>query len=944
MGTIRPRSAVVAGPLVERDRELVEVERAVSELAATGRGGVVMVEGDPGIGKTTILDALRTAAHDAGCDVRHAQGNALETEFAFGVVLQLLAGRLATVAGAERDELLRGAAAAAEPLLEGRPVTGPGSDAFPSLHALTWFVSNAAGRRPMVLCVDDAHAADLPSLRFLRFLALRVADLPVVLAVATRAADGDAERQLTGIRGVARYRLRPARLSRDGVGWVMAGMGYAGADTAFVEACDQTTGGNPFLLRELLLVLADRGVPGTADHAGEVREIGPRAVADAVSLALAGAGPTGEILVRALAVVGDDSAVDVVAAVAGLDLARTLEGVRWLATAGMLADEPRLAFAHPIVQAAIVERTPAYERAHLHQRAAQVLHDRAAHPSVVAAHLLPAEPGAAEWATTVLRDAAARATAVGEPSTAVRYLERARREPGAQRRPELLAELAAAQFASGDPEARATLTTALDVVDDGETQARLANQLGRILLAAGSYRDAVAAFERGIGACPTDAAALEADLRSGWAAAALWLPDEGGEVLARARDAIVSVTAPRGGGERVALAQYAGALLVRGEQRDSAIELALRAWGNGAMLDVLGPHDPAFYAVTAVLADGDRLVEATRVSQTIEDEARRRGLLLNAATAAYVRASALMLSGPLRDASSVIQDALDAESHGWGMFASAAHFVACRVALVRGDREAAIRSVTLDPEHESRLAEGVDFAAIGLARGLLALERGDGATAVAELEAAAARSASFGLCVGCFNWRPPLVRARMLVGDLGGARELAEANVALAERWGAPLTIGAALRALAAVDPVRRLGLLSDARDALVDSGDRVEAVLTALDLGRARAADDRSGALVDYRQALDQADAIDADGLAATARAALVALGARPRRARSTGAAALTPAELRVCRLAADGWTNREIAEHLFVTIKAVKWHLGNAYRKLGIESRSELPAALDA
>ena len=74
-----------------------------------------------------------------------------------------------------------------------------------------------------------------------------------------------------------------------------------------------------------------------------------------------------------------------------------------------------------------------------------------------------------------------------------------------------------------------------------------------------------------------------------------------------------------------------------------------------------------------------------------------------------------------------------------------------------------------------------------------------------------------------------------------------------------------------------------------------------------------------------------------------LVAAGARPRRTRTTGAAALTPAELRVARMAAAGQTNREIAENLFVTVKAVKFHLGNAYRKLGIADRGQLAAALD-
>lgn len=77
-------------------------------------------------------------------------------------------------------------------------------------------------------------------------------------------------------------------------------------------------------------------------------------------------------------------------------------------------------------------------------------------------------------------------------------------------------------------------------------------------------------------------------------------------------------------------------------------------------------------------------------------------------------------------------------------------------------------------------------------------------------------------------------------------------------------------------------------------------------------------------------------------ARQELLAAGARPRRARTTGPAALTPGELRVARMAAAGQSNRQIAEDLFVTVKAVKYHLGNAYRKLGVESRDGLAPAL--
>ena len=96
-------------------------------------------------------------------------------------------------------------------------------------------------------------------------------------------------------------------------------------------------------------------------------------------------------------------------------------------------------------------------------------------------------------------------------------------------------------------------------------------------------------------------------------------------------------------------------------------------------------------------------------------------------------------------------------------------------------------------------------------------------------------------------------------------------------------------------------------------------------------------------RQALDAADRAGAGPIADEAREELVAAGARPRRARLSGRDALTASELRVATRAAEGRSNREIAQALFVTVKTIEAHLGNAYRKLGIASRAELAAALD-
>jgi DNA-binding CsgD family transcriptional regulator len=251
--------------------------------------------------------------------------------------------------------------------------------------------------------------------------------------------------------------------------------------------------------------------------------------------------------------------------------------------------------------------------------------------------------------------------------------------------------------------------------------------------------------------------------------------------------------------------------------------------------------------------------------------------------------------------------------------------------------------VTLDADEEETLARGVDVVGLEGARADVALAAGDPARALDHALRAGAVMSAVGWEVHIFSWRHPGARAYAALGRTDEARAVAEDAVALARRWAVPSYVSEALRTLAAVDPARRLASLQEAV-ALVDGSPRrleVAHAHVALGLAQLEAGGDAQ-ARVTLRAGLDAAEASGASALAGRARAGLRAAGGRPRRARTTGAAALTPAELRVARLAAAGSTNREIAEQLFVTVKAVKFHLGNTYRKLAISSRSELAAAL--
>jgi AAA ATPase domain len=155
--------------LVERELELGALGRLI-ESARSGAGGTVVVEGPPGIGKSSLLAAARAAAGD-DWRVVGALGSELEREFPFGVVRQLLEPVLAAAGGVEREGLLAGAAALAEPVLLGSGGAAGAEPSFAALHGLYWLAVNLAGERPLLVLVDDVHWADLASLRWLVYLA-----------------------------------------------------------------------------------------------------------------------------------------------------------------------------------------------------------------------------------------------------------------------------------------------------------------------------------------------------------------------------------------------------------------------------------------------------------------------------------------------------------------------------------------------------------------------------------------------------------------------------------------------------------------------------------------------------------------------------------------------------------------------------------------------------
>jgi DNA-binding CsgD family transcriptional regulator len=194
------------------------------------------------------------------------------------------------------------------------------------------------------------------------------------------------------------------------------------------------------------------------------------------------------------------------------------------------------------------------------------------------------------------------------------------------------------------------------------------------------------------------------------------------------------------------------------------------------------------------------------------------------------------------------------------------------------------------------------------------------------------------------RWRSEAALAHTLLGEADEARRLAAEDLDRARRWGAKSAVGIALRALAlAEDPGESVERLRDAVDVLERSPARLEHARALTDLGAAlRRTNRRSAARGALREGLRVAERCGARALSARARTELRAAGGRSSDRYGAGVEQLTASEQRVAELAAQGLSNPEIAQALFVTRKTIETHLGHVYSKLDIPGRGKLAHAL--
>lgn len=919
--------------LFERARELELVEAALGR-ARSGRGAFVILDGLPGSGRSRFLSLAAERGAAAGMRVLTAGGHEPERDVAFGGALQLFHGEIARAEPGERARLLSGAARLAAPLFAGGPHEGlPGESPSTVLHGLYRLCCHLSQGAPLLIAVDDGHALDEATLHLLLYLSHRLADLPAAVLLAANVAAMPADvGDLVRHPRATLVRLRP--LERDGTARWLRSARFPTADGEFCAACHEVTGGDRYLLGELADELLAQGVAPDARSAHRATEAAPRGVADAVNRRLARVGRGAVELAGAVVTLGSGAELRHAAELARLDSERAALLAGRLVTAGVLRGGDRLAFVHPLVATALEAHRAPTERAEAHLDAARVLRADGAPERRIADHLMRAQRRGSEWVVELLEREAEARLASGAPELAAAYLERALAEPPApERRRLLLSTLARAEAVAGAPEALERLRQAARLLGPGRERAVANLWTGRILMAQARFRTAAAAFRAGLADTPGGDETLRTQLAVSYA------------VTARLGDSD-PVEGPGALQGRLALAHAAFEGALAGRPADEVRRLALQGLGPGVLVEEEGVDGlGAMLAAYALTLTGDLQAGEALFTAAIE-LGRERGSAAGLTLAHGLRAAAILRRGRLGDAMADVRAARSTHRAAWRENPYPASGVATLVQLERGATGPAAAQVTRW-ERSADPTAGLPYMAFLMTRGRLNRARGAPREALEDFLDCGRRAVALQvLNPAVFQWRSQAALAALQLGRRQEAVALARTELELARAFGAPDAIGQALHALATIEGGSEEGLrlYGEAVTALEGSQAVLALARAVVAYGAAlRKSCQRQAAREPLRHGLDLAQRCQADALVNRTLEELALAGARPRRSAHSGAEALTTRERQVARLAGEGRSNREIAEILVVTLKTVEWHLRHAYRKLGIDSRRELAAALE-
>jgi DNA-binding CsgD family transcriptional regulator len=904
--------------LLGRGEECARIDELL-DTARLGRSGALVIRGDPGIGKTALLEYAGSRAD--GMRVLRAVGVESESEMSYSGLHELVWPIAGLIEGLPRQQrvAMRDALAPA-----GRGV----DDRFAVYAATLGLVALAADEHPLLCLIDDGHWLDRGSAEALLFAARRLEDDDVALVFATRdapprglAAPGVPELRLGGLDHATAVQL------------LLDHHDVLAADVAGRIAT--ATGGNPLALLEAPRELRESQLSGR-DAIDDPIPVGV-GVEHAFLLRARGL-PERTAWALLLAAASDRTEVGIIlaAADAGPDVLSDAE------RAGLIRVESgRVRFRHPLVRSAVYHGAPSAQRRAAHRALADVLM-APEHADRRAWHLATAATGPDEAVARALETAADGVGRRGGVAAQAEFLARAAElspDPQARVRRLLAAGLAAADAGLLD-RGDGLLQVGLREVDDPHVQADLVLARWDVMFRGGQaaewYQPTLAAaasieqLDRG------RAAALIAhawdfafDLLEPGASRELadWIWSLLGE------DALGATNLP-------ALSALCWQWMADGRGDDSAA-----AAERGGRLALAGEFDQAAYFAEC-LTFTDRFSVAQSVLEQLIARCRAEGRLTHLAYALVSLARLQLRQGQFRRSYAAATEALTVATDTGAAWAIgyALQALARSEAVLGRDTECtehALRAIELGADSGGRCVQAPARHALGL----MLLGRGDHAGALVHLEAAA--EAVTEVCEpGFMCHEPDLIEALAAVGRCDDAQRAAEELAESAEGSRSDWTAAVAARCVALTST--RRDEVDDAFSLALERCSRhvpgFERARTQLAFGRwLRHAGRRVEARKHLREAESTFDICGALPWVEHARRELTASGERARRRQPDTRDELTAQELQVALIVAEGATNREAAARLFLSPKTIEKHLGNAYRKLGVRSRTQLALHLE-
>jgi DNA-binding CsgD family transcriptional regulator len=905
-----------AAELTGRDAERRVLDRLVEDVRA-GESQALVVHGEPGVGKTALLEYLGGSA--PGCRIERAAGVQSEMELAFAGLHQLCApmlDRLEAVPLPQREALRT--AFGMSP--------GPAADWFLVGLAVLSLMSAVAGRQPLICLVDDGQWLDCASRTVLAFVARRLGAESVGLVLATRVAGGDLaglpELEVGGLGEADARALLDAALPGP-------------IDARVRDQIVAETRGNPLALLELPrgLTVAELaggfGLPCVVPLAGRIeasfgRRVGALPHQTQRLLLLAAADPAGDpVLVwRAAARLGVG-----------------VEAAALAAEAGLAEFGTRVRFRHPLARSAAYRFGSAQEQREAHGALAQAT-DPQLDPDRRAWHRAQAAPGPDEDVAAELERSADRARARGGLAAAAAFLERAATltlDPSLRAGRALAAAQAQVQAGAYDP-ARDLLAVA-EAGPLGEfgharadlVRAWLAFATGRASEAPALMLAAARRLE------PIDAGLARVTYLDALGAAIFVgrLASPGGDVLAvaRAAGAAPSPRMPR------AIDLLLDGLAADVNQGYAAgvpiLRKALSAFASGMPAEQELRWLSLAFAAALDMWDDDRWDLLTGKYVRL---ARDLGALRELPSSLSARAFMLLFAGELTAAAALVEEEQAATE------ATGSHLAphsAVAVAALRGSEAEASALFEATLRDASLRSEGIGITVVEWANAVLS----NGLGRYHKALVAAQRAAENPWELAFLNWAlVELVEAAARSGTYEMAadayRRLAERTAASGTDWA--LGLQARSQALLSVgEAAERLY-----REALA----RLGRTRMRVDLARAhllygewlRRQRRRSDAREQLRTAHGMLEGIGAEAFAERARRELLATGERVRKRTVETSGELTAQEAQIARLARDGLSNPEIGTRLFISAHTVQYHLRKVFAKLGITSRSQLDRVL--